>query len=260
MIGLAAAAAACGLVAAWVFRRATDLAALRSTLRQIHARLLEFRLFFDEPRLIWRAQKALIGAHLRLCALILRPTLILALPMAWLTMQFDAVYGTAPLRVGETAVVTAQLATDLQPGDAQSVLQAPAGIAVETPPLRIVAERQVVWRVRPLRPAAGCLRFALRGVTLTKAIAADRHGAFVLRRRQRSLFTFLMHPEEPRLPAGSAVWLEVDYPKPARWWIVWFLGVSTATAFLFAWWFPGSAPRALFGWPGEPTRYPGASN
>ena len=95
MTGLGAASVAGGLLAAWVFQRAVDMAALRLTLRQIHARLLEFRLFFDEPRLIWRAQKALVGANLRVCALLLWPALILALPMAWLMMQLDAAYGTA---------------------------------------------------------------------------------------------------------------------------------------------------------------------
>jgi hypothetical protein len=248
MTVLVAAGVACGLLAAWVFRRTADMAALRATLRQIHARFLEIRLYFDEPRLIWRAQKALIGANLRVCALMLRPALILALPMAWLTMQLDAVYGAAPLRAGEPAVVTAQLSTELRPEDAQSVLQAPAGIAVETPPVRIAAERQIAWRIRPLGPVSGRLRFTLRGATFTKAVAADSRSAFPLRRRERPLFAFLMHPEEPRLPAGSAVWLEVDYPEAARWWIAWFVGISTAAALVFARWLE------------KPIRYRGASN
>jgi hypothetical protein len=210
--------------------------ALRATLRQIHARFLEFRLFFDEPRLIWRAQKALLGANVHVCALLLRPTLILALPMAWLMMQLDAVYGTAPLRVGEPAVVTAQL-TDSQ----HWLLEAPAGIAVEMPPLNIARDRQIAWRIRPLRPVTGLLRFTLRGVTLTKAIAAGSRSTFLLRRRERSLSAFLMHPEEPRLPAAGVAWLEVDYPEPSRWWMVWFLAVSTASALVFARWFPGAS-------------------
>lgn len=236
MIGLVAAGLACGLLTAWIFRRTVDPVALRATLRQIQARFFEFRLFFDEPSLIWRSQKALISANLRVCALVLRPTLILALPMAWLMIQLDAVYGAAPLRIGESAVVTAQLATSLGPEDGQSLLQAPDGIAVETPPVRITSGRQIVWRICALRPVIGSLRFRLRGVMLTKAIAAGSRSAFLLRRRERAVFAFLLHPEEPRLPAGSAEWLEVDYPQAARWWIVWFLMSSTASALAFARW------------------------
>ncbi len=248
MTGLAAAGVVCGLLTAWVFRRTADLPALRSTVRQIHARFFEFRLFFDEPRLIWGTQKALLSANLRLCALLLRPVLILALPMAWLMMQLDSVYGAAPLRVGEPALVTVQLETGLRSEDARSVLRAPAGIAVETPPVRVVSQREIVWRIRPLRPVTGRLRVTLRGVTLAKTVAAGSRSAFLLRRRERPLFAFLMHPEEPRLPAGAAVWLEVDYPEPARGWIVWFLGISTSAALLFAL------------WPGKPTLCSGASN
>jgi hypothetical protein len=230
MIGLLVTGVACGLLTAWVFQRTADLVALWTTLRQIHARFLEFRLFFDEPRLIWRAQKALVRANLRAGALLLPPTLILALPMAWLILQLDGIYGTAPLRVGEAAVVTAQLATDSQPW----VLEAPPEIAVETPPLRIVSERRMVWRIRPLRPVRGLLRFTMHGVTLTKAVVAGTRGAFLLRRRERPLLAFLLHPEEARLPAGGVVWLEVDYPDAPRWWIVWFLAISTVSTLVFA--------------------------
>jgi len=219
----------CGLLAAWVFHRFTNVTALRATLRQIHAHFLEFRLFFDEPSLIWLAQKDLIRANLRFCALLLPPALILALPMAWLTIQLDTIYGAAPLHRGEPAIVTAQLATDLQPGDAQSVLEAPAGIAVETPPVRILNDRQIAWRIRPLRPVNGRLSFTLRGITLTKALQPGR--------RERPLLAFLMHPEESRLPAGTVVWLGIDYPEQSRRWIVWFLAISTATALVAMRWF-----------------------
>jgi hypothetical protein len=229
MTGLVLAGVACGLLTGWVFRRTVDVGALRATLRQIHAHFLEFRLFFDEPRLIWRAQKALIRANLRVCALLLWPTLILAFPMAWLMLQLDAVYGAVPLPVGEPAIVTAQLDREV----AQSVLEGPPGIAVETPPVRIASERQIVWRIRPLRPVTASLRFALGGVTATKAIAAGSRGVFLIRRRERALFAFLIHPEEPRLPAGSVVWLEVDYPEASHWWIVWFLAISSASALVF---------------------------
>lgn len=221
---------ASGLPAAEVFRRTVDTGALRSTLRQIHARFLEFRLFFDEPRLIWRAQKALIRANFRLCLLFLQPALILALPMAWLMFQLDTVYGRAPLGVGEPSVVTAQL----DAGSPSAALEAPAGINVETSPLHIASERRIVWRIRPLRPVTGLLRFTLNGVLFTKAIAAGSGNIFLLRRRENSLWAFLLHPEEPRLPAGGVAWLEVDYPGRSRWWMVWFLAAFSATTFVLA--------------------------
>lgn len=217
-----------GLLTAWVFRYAVDAPALRATLRHIHASFLEFRLFFDEPRLIWRAQKALIRANLRVCFLLLPPTLILAPPTVWLMLQLDAAYGLAPLRVGEPAVVTAKLSSDSQ----EANLDAPPGIAVEAPPLHITSDREIAWRILPARAVTGNLRFTIGGLEIAKAIAAGNRPMFLLRRRARSLWTFLLHPEEPRLPPGAVEWLDVDYPGATRWWIVWFFGVSSASALL----------------------------
>jgi hypothetical protein len=77
-------------------------------------------------------------------------------------------------------------------------LQAPPGIAVETPPVRVFAERQISWRIRALRPVRGELRLVLRGRAIEKNIVAG----------ERSL----LHPKESRLPAGEVAWVKVDYP------------------------------------------------
>lgn len=232
-IGLVVSGIVSGLLTAWVFRRTVERAALRAAVGRIQAHFLEFRLFFDEPRLIWRAQKALIRANLRVCVLLLWPTLILAIPFAWLMVPLDAMYGIAPLRIGEPAVVTAQLTSALQDG----ALDAPSGIAVETLPVHIPSERQIAWRIRPVHAVAGDLQFQFGGITLTKAIVAGSPGAFLLRRRDRSPWAFLLHPEEARLPAGGVAWVEIDYPGSSRWWIVWFLAISSASALVFLrWW------------------------
>jgi hypothetical protein len=213
------------------------MSAVRGTLRQIHGHFLEFRLFFDEPALIWRAQKELFFANVRLCALLLLPSLILVLPMAWLMLQVNDGYGVTALKVGEAAVVTAQLTTDLKDVDAANSLEAPEGIVVETEPLRVMSDRQMIWRIRPQRAVAGDLRFKMRGVTMTKDVTASDSRGFVSRRKPRSLPALLMQPEEGRLPAGSVLWLAVDYPKRAPWWIVWFFAISSISALAFVRWF-----------------------
>jgi hypothetical protein len=148
---LVAAAVAYGLVAALVFRLTTNVAALGIVFRRIRAHFLEFRLFFDEPRLIWQAQKALLRANLRLLLLILPAMLIMVLPSIWIFQQFDR----APLTVGDPTVVTAQLADAAVPVS----LKAPPEVAIETPPIHIPQDRQVAWRIRLLRPSTERLYF-----------------------------------------------------------------------------------------------------
>jgi hypothetical protein len=173
-------------------------AAVRAAGKRLQADLLEMRLYSSEPALMWSAQKALLRDNVRWLALMLPPALVLALPLAWLFVQLDSIYGRSPLAVGAPAVVTVQLERAIEPVDAAATLQAPPGIAVETPPVRVFAERQISWRIRALRPVRGELRLVLRGRAIEKNIVAG----------ERSL----LHPKESRLPAGEVAWVKVDYP------------------------------------------------
>ena len=151
---LAPLSALCGIVTAFVFRRFGS-SHTRRTVNRILAHVLELRLFLDEPRLIWNAQRDLLRENLRLFGQIALPSLIAAPLLGLIMWQADAVYGRAPLRAGEAVVVTAHVkAGDL----AQVRMEAPADIAIETPGVRVPRLREVSWRIRPLRPFSGRLR------------------------------------------------------------------------------------------------------
>ncbi len=238
---LAAISAAFGLIAAWTIAQLTDTVAASRARKKIGAHFLELRLFANQPRLLFRAQKALITAYARFFLVMLRPTAILAVPAAWLLMQLDCVYGIAPLAIGHAAIVTVQVNGPLRLEDVHSALAAPPEIAVETPPVRIPSEAQISWRIRPLRPVCGRLSFTIRGITYAKAICAGERRVFLLPRRMHSLWIFLLHPEESRLPSGDVEWLDVAYPTPdvnfagvALPWLAWFVLISTITAFGFS--------------------------
>jgi hypothetical protein len=145
-----------GILAALTIRRTTNASALRTTTRRIHASLLEFRLYFDEPLFIWRAWMNLLRDNLRLILLFLPGMLILALPVTWLMLHLDATYGHRPLHPGEAAVVTARLGDHLD-------LQCRTGAQVDSPPVRIPRDNQVAWRIRA---TGGPVEVTLNGVPL----------------------------------------------------------------------------------------------
>jgi len=151
---LAPLSALCGIVTAFVFRR-FGARGTRRTVNRILAHVMELRLFLDEPRLVWNAQRDLLRENLRLFGQIAVPSLIAA-PLLGLAMwQADAVYGRAPLRAGDAVVVTAHV----KAGDLAAVqLEAPADVTIETPGVRIPRLHEVSWRIRPLRPFSGRLR------------------------------------------------------------------------------------------------------
>jgi len=125
---LTLAAIAYGGLAVILFRRVE----LRPVTNRIVAHLLSFRLFIDEPQLIFRAQRDLLRENLRMLRLIAVPCLILAAAFG-LVMYF---FADGPIPPGKPFVVS-------QP-DGSAL---PAGLVPETPMVRVPRLHQVAWRV-----------------------------------------------------------------------------------------------------------------
>ena len=226
-----------GIGMLWVFGRVSNQEAIQRTRKRLNAALYELRLFADEPRLIFRAQKDLLVGNLRYLGLMLLPAVILTIPMVLLLAQLDAAYGRTPLAPGQAAIVTVQLNNRIDTSAPAPVLEAPEGVSVETAAVRALADRQVSWRIRPSRPVSGTLRVVFPGVTLEKSVDAGSGVRYLSARRVRRLLDHVLYAGESRLPAGPADWIEVGYP-PAEvqfWgvglhWLIWFLVLSLASA------------------------------
>jgi hypothetical protein len=162
------------------------------------AHLLESRLFMDESALILRSQDLLLDSAYMMC-LLARPLLILTVPMA-LLMQLDALFGHAPLRTGEPAVVTVD--------SRQDSITVPDGVAAETEPVYMPATNDTCWRTGPSRPASGTMRAGTRETTL-----AGGPGV-----------AYLSHQNGIAYPKATIFCIH---------WLVWFLALSTVAAFLF---------------------------
>jgi hypothetical protein len=121
---------------------------------------------------------------------------------AILVSLMNAMYGRAPLPVGESSVVTVQLTDGTMPVE----LETPTGIAVETPGVRDVRDRQVSWRVRPL-------------------VATARDFEFRVANRIVKDGTFLHDP--------SIRSIDVRYPQWTMWgfaWLWWFVAISSVSS------------------------------
>ncbi len=134
-----------GLLAAWIYRKTTHPRRIRAAMDHLLAHIMEFRLFVDEPALIWRAQRDALRANLALLREIAVPTALMAALFAMLWFPIDARFGHRPLKAGESAVITSNK------DEAPNV----PGVAVETPGVRIARTGEVSWRIRPVREIDG---------------------------------------------------------------------------------------------------------
>lgn len=195
-----------GVAAVLIFRRFTRESSIRKTLNRILAHVMELGLFLDSPMLVFRAQRDLLRENLRLLRQVALPGVILALLFGLLYTPMNAIYGHEPLPVGEPSVVTVQLK------DAAMLavkLDAPDGIAVETPGVRVLHDHQISWRIRPLRSTTAALRFRIDNRVVTPG--------------------FFFHD-----PAIGAI--EVPYPEASILglpWIAWFVLISSVSALMF---------------------------
>ena len=196
-----------GFFAAIVVRRFSNRIAVRASINRMIAHVMEFRLFLDTPSLILRAQCDLLRENLRLLRLILLPCVILAVLFTALVPELDAVYGHAPLRPGEPSVITARL-------DGDATVEVPPGIDIETPPVHLIHEHEVSWRVRPVGNTAGELKFTSSGHVLTKRIVAG----------------------EGFVTSYGTPTIEIRYPRRSVFgvnWLVWFFLISSAAALVY---------------------------
>ncbi len=100
-IALAAAAAVYGLAAGWIFRRLTSASTLRALLDKMLASALEMPLFFDEPMVVWRAQRMLFVENLKLLRHLALPSLLIAAAFWLLYAPLERCFGRKPLAMGD---------------------------------------------------------------------------------------------------------------------------------------------------------------
>jgi hypothetical protein len=232
-----------GLAILPVFAKYSDAARLTLAKRKIRAALYAFRLFGDEPRLVFRAQGQLLLWNARYLGLMLRPAAIVLIPMLLLLVQMDIVYGHRALHVGEQTIVSAQLANAVDLSTTTPQLTS-NGATIETPAVRIPDEHRVLWRVRALSPGRDRLSLSLPATVGTldsteKDLQIGPGLHYLSDRRTASFYDWLLDPAERRLPATSPVRsINVQYPDAdfsifgfAMPWIVWFVIVSWTTMF-----------------------------
>jgi hypothetical protein len=163
-------------------------------------------------------------------------------PMVFIMAQLNLRFDVRPLFPGESAVVTA-FVRDAGALDRQVELEAPEGVEVETPPVRITDGGQVAWRVRAAQPGRHTLRVRVGDAAAAESTlvvnAGDARWSAVPQRSTSELVTAVLYPGDRPIPPGGPVkTIETTYP-PLRvgmlgfeWsWVVWFFVLSMIAGF-----------------------------
>jgi uncharacterized membrane protein (DUF106 family) len=248
IVGLVVVSLATAILMLLIFKRTSNQTKLAAVKRQIHAAIFEIRLFNDDLRAIFRAQREILRHNLTYLRLSVVPMLWMIVPLLLVIAQLQFHYGYAGLSVGHPVLLKAQLrdgislsassgSADAAPAslsnsDLPAVLDAPGEIEVLTPAVWFPGTREVIWRIAARAQGQFEVQLRVEGETFTKSLQVSNQ---VVRRSPARLepafVNQLLYPAEAPLPGNAALtsisvsYQERDIPVlglELHWMIVYF--------------------------------------
>jgi hypothetical protein len=228
-----------GVAMAYVFKATSDERAIRRAKNRFTSYILEMRIYQDDLRVVFGSFFRALSANVLYLRSILKPVLVLIIPVVLVFMQLDERYGRSQLSPGSTTVLTLRLArgADLyEPG--VSIACSP-GAAVDAGPVRIFDTREIAWRIRIASPGTHSATIVAGGFQYSLPIVAEPSYRMIGHSRSTSpFFEPLLHPALPAISRGSPIEsVRIHYPGASYpflfWdvhWIVLFIVYSLIAA------------------------------
>lgn len=230
VFSLAAFSLLTAVLALIAFRYVSNQRAIRKAKDSVEARLLEIRLFREQPRVVVNAYGRLLVGVLRYLGHCGRPVIVMAIPLLIIFVQLDKRLSYAPLRPGDQFLLAAKLSNGAA---LESVaLRLPDALALTAPPVHIGREKEVDWRIEARASGRFSPSIIAAGDAVTKQIEVSSHLARVWPKRGRpGMQQRLWDSAEAPLPAGGPV-QSIDVRYTARSLTLWGFNVPWVAAFV----------------------------
>jgi len=196
-----------GVLMLLIFKWSTDQEKLVAARRVLTGRVYEMGLYQDHLSVLAKIQRDLFVANLRYLRYSLPALAVIILPMILILAQLDARYGRRPFLPGETTLLRVELGPEATTLIEGIRLEAPAGVAIETAPVRDFQAGVAVWRLRAEAAGHHDVRVVLAdGQAVTKAFfVGDDAPRLAHTREHESLGRLLFNPAEAPIPRDSPV-------------------------------------------------------
>lgn len=202
-----------GVIFLLIYGMVSSQARLKQVKRRIGAALLEVVLYRHDLRVLLSAQRDLLMGGLRYFVLAVPPILVLMIPCILILSNLNLRYGSRGLEVGESALLTVQLAD--RKALYRTSLEAPVGVEV-SPPVRMADTNRIVWRLRPTSPQQSELRlkFGNTGAALLKDLLVGQGHRYVPAASYADWFERLLYPDSSLSSISSQVSsVTISYPE-----------------------------------------------
>jgi uncharacterized membrane protein (DUF106 family) len=231
------------LLMLFVFRFTSNQQGIRNVKDKIKAHLLEIRLFKDSLRISLMAQGNILRYNLKYIGYSVKPLLVMILPLVLILIQLNLWFGYSSLDPGQKAILKAELDADQSLLNTRFMIEAPPGLEIESPPLRIQGENEVNWRLQATEPGMHELTLMVNGQRLTKkvAVAQKQLSKISPLKIRRNFIDELFNPGEAPIPGKTPVKsIKIEYPAQQMnlfgWrvhWIIVYFALSIIFGFSF---------------------------
>jgi len=239
MLGVCLAGIAAGVLVAFAFAKFTDHTAVRVLRRKMWADVLALRLFGDEPALAFGSLLLIARGNVLLLGHALPPLLIAAPAIALLILHLNEFFTKTPMQEGRHTVLTVSLRLPGNQSPPEVVLQPPAWVTIDAPPVHSLSGNEISWRLRTTAPGDGDCVISVDGERITKELDSRPAPGYFSKDRVDSFMGSLLHPAEARLPAGlvqrvslSQAPASIGFPGLLMDWTAWFAIIASTTALL----------------------------
>ena len=213
-MGLVALSVLTGVSMAYVFKWTSNAAAIKAAKQKLKGHILEMRIYQDDPVLILRGFGHTLRANGVYLGTLLKPFLILIVPMVIVFMQMDERYSRAPLSRGETTILSVALKEGVDPFGSDIRLNVDGGVVADGLPVRVGETREINWRLRVNTPGTHQVTLSGGGGLYTVPVVAGPSYRMIGRERDGSRWIEpLLHPALPAIPKDSPIArVTLDYP------------------------------------------------
>lgn len=139
-----------GILIMSVFKITLNSNKVKRAKNRLIAHLLEIPLYKDNIRILLSAQKNMLFYNLKYLLSILKPVIIVIIPMSICIFQISKWFSYEPLNAGDNAILTIKL--DDNNALNKINIEAGDGLNIDTPALRMPEDNEISWRISADKP------------------------------------------------------------------------------------------------------------
>lgn len=226
-----------------IFKKTSNQSLIKQTRKKISGHILGIRFYRDDQTLIFNAVGNIFKTNLIYLKHFIGPFLILLIPLGLIMIHTALYYQYRPLHSDEECILTVKLVDKSNHNVFEEIRLIPSDeIIKETPPLRILSDGEVYWRLRTGREGIHPVNLLIGEEVVTYAISVNNQPQIkpIQPMMLKNSLAQLLHPGRPAIPSNHPIRsISVSYPDADLsiggfqfHWLVGFILFSVLAAFL----------------------------